>query len=82
MVGGADLGLLARQVASRMRHAPGQRSFLIVSRSQGIALDLFGPFKPGAQDRVPLALKASGAFRVVIENPDVIVFEYLGGIVP
>jgi hypothetical protein len=73
-----DSTVLAEQVQSRMRVLPGQRSFLIVSRSQGAELDLMAPFPSGAQDRLVAALRASAAFRSVMKTQYVEVFELRG----
>jgi hypothetical protein len=73
-----DLAKLAEQVESRMARRPGQRSFLIVSRSQAADLDLLGPFPAGAQDRLIAAVTASTAFRPVFRNPYVNLFELVG----
>lgn len=75
----ADPALIAEQVASRMAAQPGQRSFLVVSRSQGAELDLMGPFPAGAQDRLLSALGMSGSFRLAFTNGFVTVFELAGG---
>ena len=74
-----DLTVLAEQVESRMAAPPGQRSFLIVSRSQGAELDLMGPFPAGAQDRLLAALRTSDAFRPVFVNDGTMVFELTHG---
>lgn len=70
-----DPTVLAEQVESRMTPLLGQRSFLIVSRSQGAELDMMGPFAVGAQDRLRAALRESPAFRTVFRNKYVDVFE-------
>lgn len=75
----SNLALLAEQVASRMAAQPTQRSFLIVSRSQGAELDLMGPFPTGSQDRLLVALRASGAFQLVFANSFTTVFELTEG---
>jgi hypothetical protein len=77
-----DLALVAEQTASRMAAQPGQRSFVLLTRSQDAELDLMGPFPPGAQDRLLAALRASAAFREVYVNPDVVVFELVGETAP
>ncbi|HEY2223993.1 hypothetical protein [Actinomycetospora sp.] len=73
-----DRRVLATQVATRMVAGPGQRSLLIVSRSQGAELDLLGPFPSGAQNRLLAVLRTSPAFRTVYANHDVTVFEPTG----
>jgi hypothetical protein len=73
-----DRRVLAMQVATRMAARPGQKSLLIVSRSQGAELDLLGPFPPGAQDRLLVVLRTSPAFRTDYVNDDVAVFELTG----
>jgi hypothetical protein len=74
-----DLSLLAAQVESRMAARTAQRSFLVVSRSQGAELDLMGPFPTGAQDRLLVALRTSAVFRPVYTNENVAVFELVQG---
>ena len=74
-----DLALLAEQVKSRMIAPLGQRSYLMLSRSQDAELDLMGPFPAGAQNRLLAALQASLSFRKVYTNEDVTVFQLIGG---
>jgi hypothetical protein len=74
-----DLALLAEQVKSRMIAPLGQRSYLVLSRSQDAELDLMGPFPAGTQNRLLAALQASPFFRTVYTNEDVTVVELSGG---
>lgn len=74
-----DLALLVEQVKSRMISPPGQRSYLVLSRSQDAELDLMGPFPPGTHNRLLAALQASPSFRKVYTNEDVTVFQLMEG---
>jgi hypothetical protein len=64
---------LARSVAKYMAEKPGQRSYLIITRSMGAQADLFGYLPVGAMPRLREILVASPLFRVAYENPDAVI---------
>jgi hypothetical protein len=70
---------LISQVISRVMPAPGQRSFLIMTRSESAEIDLMGPFHAGSTAALERAVRTSAAFRPVATSPDAQLYEYVGG---
>jgi hypothetical protein len=70
-----DAHKLAEQVATRMRDADERHAFLIIAKSTAAQSDLFGPWKPGAQERLRRILTASPLFRVRYQNAAAAVFQ-------
>lgn len=75
---GAAPALLARQIASRMQHDPGQRSYLILTRNQGGELELLNGEPPGAFERIAAVLLRSPIFRTVESTEDSVLVELVG----
>jgi hypothetical protein len=71
--------LVIEQIKSRMVAAPGQRSYLVLSRSQDAELDLTGPYPQGTHIRLRAVLDASRQFVTVYRNDAVTVMELIGG---
>jgi hypothetical protein len=74
-LGTPDRALLLRQVTRRMRVGPGQRSFLIITRSQKADLDMTSPWRRGVLEHVQRVLLTSSHFRVVLNRPDATILE-------
>jgi hypothetical protein len=51
----------------------------VLTRSQGADLDLRGPWRPGALDRLESTLRASGSFRALLDTEDAVVLRRTEG---
>ena len=73
-----DPDVLVARVVERLHHEPGQRAFLVITRSQRATLDIFGPWERGALARLEMHLLRAPSVRTVFRNEDVTIFEPRG----